>query len=226
MGTSDSQTLTNKSIAGSEINSGLVASTVGGTGVNNTATLTLGSSNQNWATLGTGIVKNTNPTGAGEAVFYGMRLLVDVIGLWTGSCTSSTPSEVMVPGVRGKRRRTSDRHSRADGLLTHPVARPAQRLAWHSRWRHVRSLDGEAGISNGGIEFPAATHFVDNYPASGRRGKLRCFLAASGTTTTCTIVNGGWYSLDPNGGVIHGLAMATDRTTVSLFTTRRHHLQC
>jgi hypothetical protein len=36
----------------------------GGTGVANTATLTLGSSNQNWATLGTGIVKNTVTTGA------------------------------------------------------------------------------------------------------------------------------------------------------------------
>ena len=36
----------------------------GGTGVANTATLTLGSSNQNWATLGTGIVKNTTTTGA------------------------------------------------------------------------------------------------------------------------------------------------------------------
>jgi hypothetical protein len=58
------QTLTNKSISGSEINSGLIAATYGGTGINNTATLTLGSSNQNWATLGTGIVKNTTTTGA------------------------------------------------------------------------------------------------------------------------------------------------------------------
>ncbi len=36
----------------------------GGTGVANTATLTLGTSNQNWATLGTGLVKNTTTTGA------------------------------------------------------------------------------------------------------------------------------------------------------------------
>ena len=48
----------------SNISSGLLASTLGGTGVDNTATLTLGSSNQNWATLGTGIVKNTTTTGA------------------------------------------------------------------------------------------------------------------------------------------------------------------
>lgn len=63
VGRSSTDTLTNKSIAGSEINSGLVASTVGGTGVNNSATLTLGSSNVNLATLGTGIVKNTTTTG-------------------------------------------------------------------------------------------------------------------------------------------------------------------
>lgn len=36
----------------------------GGTGIANTATLTLGTTNQNWATLGTGIVKNTTTTGA------------------------------------------------------------------------------------------------------------------------------------------------------------------
>lgn len=57
----------------------------GGTGVANTATLTLGSSNQNWATLGTGIVKNTTTTGAiTDAVS------ADVYGLWSGSCSSST----------------------------------------------------------------------------------------------------------------------------------------
>jgi hypothetical protein len=36
----------------------------GGLGVANTATLTLGTANQNWASLGTGIVKNTTTTGA------------------------------------------------------------------------------------------------------------------------------------------------------------------
>lgn len=42
----------------------IVGSAYGGTGVNNSATLTLGSSNQNWATLGTGPVCNTTTTGA------------------------------------------------------------------------------------------------------------------------------------------------------------------
>ena len=56
--------LTNKSIAGSEINSGLVGSAYGGTGVGNTATLTLGTSNRNYATLGSGIEYNTTTTGA------------------------------------------------------------------------------------------------------------------------------------------------------------------
>lgn len=85
VGTTDTQSLTNKSIAGSEINSALVGSAYGGTGVNNTATLTLGSSNQNWAALGTGIVKNTITTGA-----ISDAAAADVYGLWSGSCSSST----------------------------------------------------------------------------------------------------------------------------------------
>jgi hypothetical protein len=57
----------------------------GGTGVANTATLTLGTSNQSWASLGTGIVKNTTTTGAiSDAV------AADVYGLWSGTCSSST----------------------------------------------------------------------------------------------------------------------------------------
>lgn len=78
------QTFTNKSIAGSEINSGLVISSVGGTGVNNTATLTLGTSNHNWATLGTGLVKNTTTTGA-----LTNGALSDITALFTGTCTNA-----------------------------------------------------------------------------------------------------------------------------------------
>ena len=63
----------------------LIGSAYGGTGVSNTATLTLGTSNQNWATLGTGIVKVTTTTGA-----ISDAASSDVIGLWTGSCSSST----------------------------------------------------------------------------------------------------------------------------------------
>jgi hypothetical protein len=63
----------------------IIGSAYGGTGVNNTATLTLGSSNQNWASLGTGIVKNTTTTGA-----LTNAASSDVYGLWTGSCSSST----------------------------------------------------------------------------------------------------------------------------------------
>lgn len=57
----------------------------GGTGVANTATLTLGSSNQNWATLGTGIVKNTTTTGG-----LSDAAAADVYGLWSGTCNSSS----------------------------------------------------------------------------------------------------------------------------------------
>ena len=60
-------------------------SSKGGTGIANTATLTLGSSNQNWATLGTGIVKNTTTTGA-----LSDAASSDVTTLWTGTCSSST----------------------------------------------------------------------------------------------------------------------------------------
>ena len=54
----------NSATTGAVTLSGTLAAGNGGTGVANTATLTLGSSNQNWATLGTGIVKNTTTTGA------------------------------------------------------------------------------------------------------------------------------------------------------------------
>ncbi len=61
----------------------VLASGNGGTGVANTATLTLGSSNQNWASLGTGIVKNTTTTGALSDAAY-----TDVVTLWaSGSCS-------------------------------------------------------------------------------------------------------------------------------------------
>lgn len=64
---------------------GIVPAANGGNGVANTATHTLGTANQNWATLGTGIVKNTTTTGA-----ISDAAASDVIGLWSGSCSSST----------------------------------------------------------------------------------------------------------------------------------------
>jgi len=71
----------------------------GGTGVANTAILTLGSSNQNWATLGTGIVKNTTTTGALSDAAY-----ADVVGLWaSGSCSGYLKSDgtCSTPGGSG-----------------------------------------------------------------------------------------------------------------------------
>jgi hypothetical protein len=61
-----------------------IPSASGGTGISNTATLTLGTSNQNWATLGTGIVKNTTTTGA-----LTDATLSDITSLFTGTCTSA-----------------------------------------------------------------------------------------------------------------------------------------
>jgi hypothetical protein len=68
------------------LGAGTVAPAQGGTGVGNTATLTLGSSNQNWATLGTGIVKNTTTTGALSNATSG-----DILGLCTTCVVASSP---------------------------------------------------------------------------------------------------------------------------------------
>lgn len=65
--------------------SGILPAANGGTGIANTATLTLGSSSHNYATLGTGLVKNTTTTGA-----LSNGLSADVIALWSGTCNSST----------------------------------------------------------------------------------------------------------------------------------------
>jgi hypothetical protein len=66
------------------LGSGTVAPAQGGTGVGNTATLTLGTSNRNYATLGTGIEKNTTTTGA-----VTNAVAADVYGLFT-TCTGSS----------------------------------------------------------------------------------------------------------------------------------------
>lgn len=66
-------------------NGSLISSVFGGTGVNNgSATITLGSASLNFATLGTGIVKNTTTTGA-----LTDAASADVYGLFT-SCTGSS----------------------------------------------------------------------------------------------------------------------------------------
>jgi hypothetical protein len=96
VGISDTQTLTNKSIAGSEINSGLVPSTVGGTGVNNSVTLTLGTTARNYATLGSGIEYNTTTTGAvTDATGHQIQVprnCADSSGSGTAQSCSTTPT--------------------------------------------------------------------------------------------------------------------------------------
>lgn len=53
-------------------------------------TLTLGSANQNWGTLGTGIVKNTTSTGA-QSIAAG----ADIVSLWaSGSCSGFLKSDL------------------------------------------------------------------------------------------------------------------------------------
>ena len=56
-------------------------------------TFTIGSANQNWATLGTGIVKNTTTTGALSNAAY-----TDVVALWaSGSCSGFLKSDGTCP---------------------------------------------------------------------------------------------------------------------------------
>jgi hypothetical protein len=62
-----------------------VSAANGGTGVANTANLTLGTSSVNLATLGTGIVKNTIATG-----LLTDAASADVIALFSGTCSGST----------------------------------------------------------------------------------------------------------------------------------------
>lgn len=88
LGTPSALTLTNATslpIGNAAATTGQLLTSRGGTGVNNTATLTLGTSNINWATLGTGIVKNTTTTGAKS-----VAVASDVIGLWSGTCNSGS----------------------------------------------------------------------------------------------------------------------------------------
>jgi hypothetical protein len=83
-GLSGNVTLTVPATGGTVLTSGTtVTPAQGGTGVANTATFTLGSANINYATLGTGIIKNTTTTGAHTLAAY-----ADVVSLWaSGSCS-------------------------------------------------------------------------------------------------------------------------------------------
>ena len=75
---------------------GVVDQGIGGTGVSNTATLTLGTSNQNYGTLGTGIVVNTTITGAlRNAISF------DIISLFSG--TGTGPVEQLLRESRRSR---------------------------------------------------------------------------------------------------------------------------
>ncbi len=80
------QTVTSSAVSLTADVSGILPPANGGTGVANTATLTLGSSNQNWAALGTGIVKNTTTTGALTNASSS-----DILGLCTTCVVASSP---------------------------------------------------------------------------------------------------------------------------------------
>ena len=168
VGTSDTQSLTNKSIVGSEINSGLVGSAYGGTGVNNTATLTLGSSNQNWATLGTGIVKNTTTTGA-----ITDAAAADVYGLWSGTCNSST-------------------YLRGDGACATPSGSGTVNSGTASHLAYYAT--STTAVSDMGADFTFATHTLSGgasaiFDLSAATGTA-AFKVPSTTTNTATAAGG------------------------------------
>ena len=94
--------------------------------------MTLGSSNQNWATLGTGIVKNTTTTGA-----ISDAAAADVYGLWSGSCTSST-------------------YLRGDGACATPSGSGTVNSGTASHLAYYAS--STTAVSDMGADFTFATH--------------------------------------------------------------------
>ena len=143
---------------------GITAPANGGTGVANTATLTLGSSNQNWATLGTGIVKNTTTTGA-----LTDAAAADVYGLWSGTCNSSS-------------------YLRGDGACATPSGSGTVNSGTASHLAYYAS--STTAVSDMGADFTFATHTLstastaifDMSPATG----TAAFKVPSTTTNTAT----------------------------------------
>ncbi len=136
----------------------------GGLGVANTATLTLGSSNQNWATLGTGIVKNTVTTGA-----ITDAASADVISLWTGTCNSSS-------------------YLRGDGACATPSGSGTVNSGTASHLAYYAS--STTAVSDMGADFTFSTHTLsaastaifDMSPATG----TAAFKVPSTPTNTAT----------------------------------------
>jgi hypothetical protein len=163
VGTTDTQTLTGKSIAASEVNSGQLAAANGGTGVNNTATLTLGTSNRNYATLGTGIEKNTTTTGA-----VTLAASADILAACTTCNTSAAAvtSTAIVTGAGGQALQTPDATATlsAAGLL---------------------SLGGPAVTAGtaGGIAFGDGTAFTGAASSAGLYANASSFIDLITATT-------------------------------------------
>lgn len=166
------QTVTSSAVSLTADVSGILPAANGGSGIANTATHTLGTSNQNWATLGTGIVKNTTTTGAiSDAV------AADVYGLWSGTCSSST-------FLRGDGACASPAGSSAWSSLTNPSGNLALTMAANTTTFTFNATTGTSDLFK----------WTDTTSNTGT-GILGHFTTASGSTELpwCADVNGlGW----------------------------------
>lgn len=178
---------------------GTLAAASGGTGVANTATLTLGTSNQNWATLGTGVVKNTTTTGA-----LTNAAAADIYGLWSGTCSSTTL--LHGAGACGAAALTTD----VSGVL--PIANGGTNASSAAAGQIPNSTSGSA----------ASWTATPTLGASGTVGTIAFGNATSGTVTLGSVagaLGSVTASLPANTGTIAELNLAQTWTATQTFAT-------
>ncbi len=216
VGRATSDTLTNKSIAGSEINSSLVGAAYGGTGVNNTVTLTLGTTARNYATLGTGFEYNTTTTGAAtDATAAQLGALIDVAQydlLVSGGTAAAVAGIAFGAGTT------------LQGSATNPTATATPTFGVQATTAGSLTLAGTSGTSgtvtfNGGTSGSAAitasatgvlalpsgttvTNLSATTPNIGAAtytsltSSTKCSAASSSGTVSCSAAPAGLFSCD------------------------------
>jgi hypothetical protein len=152
-------------------NGTLIGSTYGGTGVNNgSATITLGTSSLNFATLGTGIIKNTTTTGA-----LTNAAAADIYGLFT-SCTGSSGLFLKDGGTCAAAGGTT----LAESSLTGSAA--ATTITETGASNSIT----RAGVATANLTAPQV---IQNTNSSNNNTSITLGLSAPGTSTGQTVLN-------------------------------------